>query len=120
MNKTDKLLRALTYALLIGLSVLFIAPFVWLLSTSVKPDAQIFTETPVWIPETVQWKNYSDGLTAIPFLLYLKNTLLICVLSVIGTVWSASLVAYGLSRIRGADVKRCLPFSSAQCCCRLR
>lgn len=99
MNKTDKLLRALTYVLLFGLSAIFIAPFVWLLSTSVKPDAQIFTETPVWIPETVQWKNYSDGLTAIPFLRYLGNTLTICLLSVLGTVWSASLVAYGLSRI---------------------
>lgn len=103
---TEKLQTAVTYFLLFSLSILFVAPFLWLVSTSFKPDTQILVYPPVWIPNPVQWKNYSDGLTAIPFMLYLGNTLFICTVSVIGTVLSSSLVAYGLSRIpwRGREV----------------
>ena len=104
--QTEKLQTAFTYFLLISLSILFVAPFLWLVSTSLKPDTQILVYPPVWIPSPVQWKNYSDGLTAIPFMLYLQNTLFICAVSVVGTVFSSSLVAYGLSRIpwRGREV----------------
>ena len=87
------------YALLIILSCIFIAPFLWLVSTSLKPDKQIFAFPPVWIPNPIRTENYTEGLTQIPFGLYLGNTLFICVFSVLGTVISASMVAYGLSRI---------------------
>ena len=98
--------KLLTYALLIGLSALFVAPFLWLLSTSLKPNSQILSYPPVWIPHPVQWQNFKDGLTEIPFLLYLGNTLLICAANVIGTTLSSSMVAYGLSRIpwRGREL----------------
>lgn len=94
------------YGLLVALSVIFLAPFVWLVSTSLKPDEQILQYPPQWIPHPVQWRNYSDGLTEIPFGLYLRNTLIICMANVLGTVWSSSMVAYGLSRIpwRGREI----------------
>jgi multiple sugar transport system permease protein len=91
--------RGLVYGMLVALSIVFLLPFVWLLSTSLKPDTQILRYPPVWIPNPVQWKNYSEGLTAIPFVLYLGNTLFICAANVLGTIFSSSLVAYGLSRI---------------------
>lgn len=92
--------RALVaYILLIGLGATFIAPFLWLISTSLKPDAQILKYPPVWIPHPLVWSNYTEGLTAIPFARYLLNTLIICIATVIGSVISCSLVAYGLSRI---------------------
>lgn len=75
-------------------------PFLWLLSTSMKPDEQIFKFPPVWIPRPPTFKNYGTGLTFIPFWLYLKNTLIYCGMSVLGTIISSSLVAYSLSRIR--------------------
>lgn len=98
--------RGVVYTLLIALSIVFLAPFAWLVSTSVKPDAQILAYPPIWIPRPLQWTNYSEGLTAIPFGLYLLNTLTICTATVIGTVFSSSLVAYGLSRIpwRGREI----------------
>jgi len=103
---TQRLQKLLTYGLLIGLSLLFVAPFLWLLSTSLKPNAQILSYPPVWIPHPVQWQNFKEGLTEIPFLLYLGNTLLICAANVIGTTLSSSMVAYGLSRIpwRGREL----------------
>lgn len=90
----------LTYAALISLSALFVAPFVWMVSTSLKPDSQIFQDKVQWIPRPAVWKNYPDALASFPFLLYLRNTLFVCAMSTLGTVLSSLLPAYGFSRIR--------------------
>ena len=87
---------AIVFVALVLLSVLFFAPFVWLVMTSLKPENEIFTT--VW-PRHVVAENYTKGLTHFPFLLYLRNTLILCTLNVAGVVLSSSLVAYGLARI---------------------
>jgi len=91
--------RLLTYTALVILSVIFFLPFLWLLSTSLKPDSQIMVMPPRWIPHPFQWDNYSRGLTFVPFGLFLRNTLIICIVNVIGILISCPLVAYGLSII---------------------
>jgi len=105
-HRAEAIRSLLTYAALVLLGITFVAPFVWLVTTSLKTDAQILTYPPVWIPNPITWESYTEGLTAIPFLLYLRNTLVICTACVLGTVLSCSMVAYGLSRIpwRGREV----------------
>ncbi len=96
-----KLVRSvMSHAVLLALSFIFMTPFLWLLSTSLKPESQIFAFPPVWIPNPPTFRHYSRGMNFIPFWLYLKNTLVYCGLSVIGTIISSSLVAYSLARIR--------------------
>jgi multiple sugar transport system permease protein len=94
-----RLRSGLTQAVLILLSAIFIVPFAWLVSTSFKPESQIFRFPPVWIPQPIIFTHYIDGVQFLPFGLYLMNTVTIAVFSVLGTVLSCSLVAYGLSRI---------------------
>ena len=98
--------RGFTYLGLIGFGAVFFLPFLWLVSTSVKPDAQIMVMPPKWIPDPFQWSNYSKGLTFVPFLTFLKNTLIICTANVLGVLISCPLVAYGLSIInwKGRDI----------------
>lgn len=84
------------YALLVSLSALFFAPFVWLVLTSFKPEAEIFTTL---FPSHWSLENYQKGVIHFPFLRYLGNTLFLCAANVAGVVLSSSLVAYGLSRI---------------------
>lgn len=90
----------LSHAVLIVLSLIFTAPFLWLVSTSLKPDEQIFKIPPVWLPHPATFNNYWEGLTFIPYWLYLKNTLIYSVLSTVGTILSSSLVGYSLACIR--------------------
>lgn len=95
----------LLHLVLISGSALFFIPFVWLVVTSLKTDAQIAIYPPVWIPHPVLWRNYPDALRFLPpdsdyGLLNLVNTLIIAVMSVVGTVLSSSLVAYGFARLR--------------------
>ena len=97
-------LTFLHLALLSG-SALFLVPFVWLVVTSLKTDAEIAIYPPVWIPHPVLWRNYPDALKFLPpgsgyGLLNLGNTLVIAVMSVLGTVLSSSFVAYGFARMR--------------------
>lgn len=95
-----------SHAALITFSALFLIPFVWLFTTSLKPDTQIFAFPPVWIPSPATFQNYVVGLQFLPFLTYLKNTLIYCGLAIVGTIISSSLVAYSLARIpwRGRTV----------------
>ena len=95
----------LLHLVLLSGSALFLVPFVWLVVTSLKTDAQTAVYPPVWVPHPVLWRNYPDALKFLPpdsdyGLLNLGNTLVIAVMSVIGTVLSSSLVAYGFARLR--------------------
>ncbi len=89
----------LIHAMLIPMAFIFMLPFLWMLSTSLKPDTQFYAYPPVWIPSPLQWSNYPDAVTYISFFLYLRNTLTIAVLATIGSLISCSLVAYSLARI---------------------
>ncbi len=89
----------MAHAVLIVLSVMFSIPFFWMISTSFKINSQINRFPIVWIPNPITFEHYTKGLTTVPFDLYIKNTLIIAFFSVLGTVISCSMVAYGLSRI---------------------
>ncbi len=103
MNR--RLTTLLGHAVLIALGLLFLAPALFMLSTSLKADSQIFTGTIQWIPRPAVWANYPAALRYFPFWLYLRNTLIICGGTVLGTVFSAALPAYGFARLkwRGRD-----------------
>jgi multiple sugar transport system permease protein len=92
--------RALLVAVLLVLTVAFGLPFYWLLSTAVKPATELFVAPPIWIPTHFEWSNFSGALGFFPFVQYLANTLIICAGTVVGTLLSNSLIAYGLSRIQ--------------------
>jgi multiple sugar transport system permease protein len=97
---------ALTYAVLVGLSFVFLIPFFWMLSTSLTEASKVIMRERPWIPNPFVWANYKNALTVLPFHLFLKNTITITISCIIGQVLSASLVAFGFSRMRfpGRDV----------------
>ena len=86
-------------ALVIG-SALMIMPFLWLVSSSFKPENDIFIFPPKWIPDPWRPQNFSDALTYKPFNIYITNTLMIVGLNLIAILFTASLCAYGFARIR--------------------
>ncbi|NLA57662.1 MAG: carbohydrate ABC transporter permease, partial [Firmicutes bacterium] len=68
--------RIIVYVLLIGLSIIFLLPFLWMLSTALKENAQLYQYPPKWIPSPPRWRNFIDAWSAnAPFTLFLKNTL---------------------------------------------
>lgn len=94
-----KMNRTLAHLCLIIASFFFIIPFIWLVSTSLKPLTQIFTFPPEWIPNPFLWSNYSRAVEYIAFWIYLKNTAIITIVSTIGVIISCPLVAYSFAKL---------------------
>lgn len=89
----------LPHAVLIFFAIVFIMPLLWQVSTSLKYAEDVFKLPIQWIPERVRWENYIDVLMRMPFLTYLKNTIIISILPAIGQVLSSSIVAYSFTKI---------------------
>lgn len=82
------------------LAIAFLAPFYWMLVTSLKSSAQMYRYPPVWFPRPIEWSNYAEAVRTIPFFLYIRNTVLYAALSIVGAVVSNSIVAYGFARLQ--------------------
>lgn len=107
LSKQSKKGRVAIHATLMILSLAYLFPLVWMVSTALKPLNEAMREPPVWIPSVIKWANFwkafsynSETVGFIPFLVYGRNTLLLCVLVVSGVVLSNALVAYGFARLR--------------------
>lgn len=92
--------RTAIYITVTAGAFVLLVPLAWLLSSSLKPTGRIFVFPPQWIPNPVEWRNYTRVWEAIPMLVFLRNTLTITFFSVLGTCLSASLVAFGFARVR--------------------
>lgn len=92
--------RTTIYIILIASSVGMLIPFIWLVSTSLLSEEEMFRYPPVFIPRPPHWFNYKEAWQALPFTTFLINTILITISRVIPQVFTCSLVAYGFARLR--------------------
>jgi multiple sugar transport system permease protein len=91
------------WIVVLGLSVIsliFLFPFLWMFLTTVKPEGDLFSYPPKWLPSEWRWGNYLKTLRAMPFLRYTANSLIIAVGNVVAMILSSSLAAFGLVRYR--------------------
>ncbi len=80
--------------------ITFLAPTLWMISSSLKARTEVFAHPIVWIPATPQWQNYADAMKLLPFGRFAINTFVICMLTVAGTLVSSAMVAYAFARLR--------------------
>ena len=99
-RNSQRLWTAMILGILIAGSFVMLLPFVWLVSSSLKPLEKVFIFPPQWIPNPPQWQNYVEALVYKPFGTYLFNTMRIIVLNEIAILLSASFCGYGFARIR--------------------
>ncbi|MDL2205846.1 carbohydrate ABC transporter permease [Eubacteriales bacterium OttesenSCG-928-N13] len=97
---TDKIELAVMYIVLIVMAAAFIVPFYWLVVSSLKRPSEMFVVPVQWLPSEIQFDNYKNMFGMIPFFQYLKNTMVLVLNNVLGSLISSSLVAYGFSRLR--------------------
>ncbi len=89
-----------TYAMLIALSGIFLAPFVYMLGGSVMSNKDIADVNVTWIPRSIVWDNYSYAIMAMDYFKRLALSFLISGVCVLGQVVSCSFVGYGIARIK--------------------
>jgi len=89
------------------MSLIFVSPLLWMVTTAIKPIEETMTATPTLLPSKFLWDNFPKAVTYgskelgyIPFLLYARNTLMVTLLCVAGSVCSNAVVAYAFARLR--------------------
>lgn len=98
-KKQKRLHKIIIYLLLLGVSVILLAPLFWMVFTSLKPMNEVVQFPPSFFPEDIQWSNYTETIQAFPFFRYAGNTLFITFFVVLGNVLSNSFIAYGFAKI---------------------
>jgi multiple sugar transport system permease protein/sn-glycerol 3-phosphate transport system permease protein len=100
-RRTRQRLGALVALLIIltGAAVILL-PLLWMISTSLKLQGDVYLYPPQWIPIPPQWGNYAEVLRVVPFAHYMLNSGFVSALSVIGSLLSSSLAAYSFARLR--------------------
>lgn len=97
--------RLVISLVLLIMGVLMIAPLIWLITTSLTEPTEAFALPPRWVPVPFSLENFTYVVDLIPIGRMALNSLLVSVISVVGSLLTASLAAYGFSRIkfRGRD-----------------
>ncbi len=96
----DALRWLFIYGTLILVGIIILMPFIWTLSSSLKPYGAGITFPPEFIPRQFEWQNYVRVVQTIPFFTYLKNSVTVTGFAMFGEILSASMVAYAFARLR--------------------
>lgn len=92
--------RLAAYGLLVGVGVLWVAPFAWMLVTSLKPEEDIFSYPVRWLPAPAIASYYTGLFDAFPLLRWFRNSLIVAVLTTTLALVIDALAAYPLARMR--------------------
>ena len=91
----------LYYLLLAVLAVPFVLPLFWMISTAFKPPEQIYTTAIQWLPSPPTLDNFREAWSLLDFPRFIRNSIVITALSVLGTLVSSSLVGYAFATLPG-------------------
>lgn len=99
-NIKRNLSKGILYFILLIMTAVMLLPFLWMLSSSVKLDREVFVMNPfVWIPEKPRWQNYVDIWTKVPFFKYVQNTVILTVVVTCLQIVTSSFAAYAFAKL---------------------
>jgi multiple sugar transport system permease protein len=90
--------KIITYILLTVSGLIFAFPLFWTASSSLQTWQELRSYTPHWLPSEAQWGNYADVFEAAPFGRWLANSFLIVLITIPGTIITATMTAYAFAR----------------------
>jgi multiple sugar transport system permease protein len=90
--------KIVPFIIMVTVSALFIIPFLWMISTSLKSPQELADTS--WIPDRLAWENFRDAFSFGMWTSWTINTVIITLVSVVGMVLSSALVAYSFARLR--------------------
>lgn len=98
--------KVILYVVLAALAVICLLPFVWMISSSLKLDREVFSYPMKWLPEKFHWENYGLIWDKVPLLTYFENTAIIALAVTTIQTLTSSFAAYAFAKLsfRGRDV----------------
>ncbi len=97
-SRTEGRGRGVYVALTIGL-IFMILPFLWMVLSSIKPDAEVTAVPPTWWPREITLENYTTLFTKLDFPRYFLNSFLVAAAVTAGNVVFCSMLGYALAKL---------------------
>jgi ABC-type glycerol-3-phosphate transport system permease component len=106
MARRKKIRQIIVLVLLVAVVLLMIFPFIWMLSTSIKPPEEIFTQVPRWIPLRPTLDNFKNILFNTSFPRYFLNSVVVGLVTMLVALAVTVFAGYALSRynFRGKNI----------------
>jgi len=95
----DRVAKAALYVVLIGGLVVVVGPFLWMLLSSFKPEAEIRANPPTWWPNTTTLANYGKLFDELDFPTFFTNSAVVAVLTTLGNLLFGSAAGYALAKL---------------------
>lgn len=92
--------KVISYIILTFGALLMVAPFIWMLSTSVKSLSEVFTFPPTLLGEKIVWQNYLKVSDRYPFALFFINSIKISAIVVAAQILTSSMAGFAFARLR--------------------
>lgn len=105
--KSIHFLRNWVWLLTLIVALVFFIPVLWMIITSVKPNNEIFSLPPTFLPHKIVWANYPQALLSAPFGRYVINSLVVSTSAVVVSLVSSSLAGYSHLRAFITEVANC-------------
>ncbi|MEV4569972.1 carbohydrate ABC transporter permease [Nonomuraea sp. NPDC049419] len=106
MTMARRIRIALFYGVLTVVGAFMLLPFLWSLSTSLKPDDEIIALPIKWLPSSITFEHYWTAFTAVPFARHFANSMLLAVAGVVTNLLLGAMAGYAFARLpfRGSKV----------------
>ena len=92
--------RTFLYGSLFLIAVSMLVPFLWMLSTSLMGELEVYQFPPRFMPSIFRWSNFAEAMTLQPFGRFFLNTFIVAGASVLGQLAFCSMAAYAFARLR--------------------
>jgi len=114
MDRIHPAWKIIAYVIAISIAISMILPFLWMVSTSLKDNNQIFMIPPQWIPKPVHWENYKKVFELLNFGRYYLNTIIVTAGRMVGMFFVCTMAGYAFARLKfpGREVLFILLLSS--------
>jgi multiple sugar transport system permease protein len=89
-----------TYVVLGVLAVFMIMPFLWMLGTAFKSTAAVNRIPVEWFPWPLDWNNFVQAWTSVPFARFYLNTFIVTAISTVGQIVTSVFAGYAFARLR--------------------
>jgi multiple sugar transport system permease protein len=90
----------ITWTVMFVVALTMLAPFFWMISTSLMDELEVYQFPPPLVPDSPQWDNYVGALTARPFGRYFFNSFVFAAIVVAGQLVTSATAGYAFSRLR--------------------
>lgn len=98
MNTRTVLFRAICYVVVVAGAISFLFPFMWMVSTSLKTDQDVFSWPPRLVPHPVRLMNYVDAWNSAPFARFFFNSAFIALTVTVANLFFSSLAGYAFAK----------------------